>query len=302
MSNFLKVISSQPAAIQCAFWCLISNVLLVFQLAVVRLIADEINVFEIVFFRSLFSLIFVVPLLTKNARVLLHPNRLGIMILCGALAFVANVCFYFAAKYLPLADITAIHFTRPIFAAILAALILKETLKGARFIAICAGCIGAAIIIRPGIVELNIGILFVFGVVAAQTWNPINRRLLALSEHPDALAVWNPLCIIPLALLPTIFVWTTPSMELLAWMALIGALEMLNQRVLARAYIHGEAVVVLALHYTRLPIAAVLGFFMFGDVPEIWIWVGGGVIIAGSFFLAYKEAKSEKTRTTNATQ
>ena len=91
-------------------------------------------------------------------------------------------------------------------------------------------------------------------------------------------------------------------MELLAWMALIGALEMLNQRVLARAYIHGEAVVVLALHYTRLPIAAVLGFLMFGDVPEVWIWVGGGVIIAGSFFLAYKEAKSEKTRTTNTAQ
>ena len=93
-----------------------------------------------------------------------------------------------------------------------------------------------------------------------------------------------------------------PSIELLAWMALIGVLEMLNQRVLARAYIHGEAVIVLALHYTRLPIAAVFGFFMFGDVPEIWIWVGGGVIISGSFFLAYKEAKSEKTKTTNATQ
>ena len=302
MSNLLTKISSQPAAIQCAFWCIISNVLLVFQLAVVRLIAWEINVFEIVFFRSLFSLVFVAPLLTKNARVLLHPNRLGIMILCGALAFIANVCFYFAAKYLPLADITAIHFIRPILASILAAFILKEALKGARIIAICAGFVGAAIIIRPGIVELNIGILFVFGVVAAQTWNPINRRLLALSEHPDALAVWNPLCIIPLALIPTIFVWTTPSIELLAWMALIGVLEMLNQRVLARAYIQGEAVVVLALHYTRLPIAAVLGFFMFGDIPEFWIWVGGSVIIAGSFFLAYKEATSEKTKTANSTR
>ena len=290
-----KLIGRWPASFQCAFWIVFSGVLTTIQLGIVKLIADDLNVFEILFVRALFSLLFVVPLLIGNARILLRPVRWGICLLCGILAFVANVCFYFAAQHLPIADITAIHFLRPIFAAILASIILGEIIRGSRAIALLAGLVGAAIVIRPGLVELNIGVLFVFGVVAVQSWNPINRRMLAKSEHPDTIAVWNPLIILPLALIPTIFVWIPPTLEQIGWMAAIGILEMLNQRVLARAYFQGEAVVVVALHYTRLPIAAIVGFLMFGDIPELWIWVGGAVIAGAAIYLAWKEGAATRT-------
>ena len=218
--------------------------------------------------------------------------------ICGVLAFSAGVGFYFAAKYMPLADITAIHFSRPIFAAILAAIVLKEGLKGPRAIAIFGGFIGAAIIIRPGIVEFNTGIFFVFGVVLVQTWNPINRRLLSKSEHPDTVAVWTQLIVCPLALIPTIYFWTTPTLALLGWMATIGLLEMLNQRVLARAYVQGETVVVLALHYTRLPLAAIVGYLMFGEIAETWIWVGTAVIASAAIYLAEHERRMEQRQST----
>ena len=265
---------------------------MVIQLGVVRLIANDIDVFEIVFFRALFSCLFILPIITSNPTVL-KVNRPVIMGLCGVLAFVAGVCFYFAAKYMPLADITAIHFSRPIFAAILAAIVLKEVIKGPRAIAIIGGFIGAAIIIRPGLVDFNVGIFFVLGVVVVQTWNPINRRLLSKSEHPDSIAVWTQLVVLPLALIPTFLVWTMPTWELLGWMALIGLLEMLNQRVLARAYIQGETVIVLALHYTRLPLAALAGFLMFNEVPEVWIWVGSGIIACAALYLAHHEKLKE---------
>lgn len=290
-----RLIAPWPASIQCAFWVVVSGVLTTSQLGIVRLIANDINVFEIVFFRVAFSMLFIAPLIVANARVLLRPVRPGICILCGSLAFVANVCFYFAAQYMPLADITAIHFTRPIFAAILAAVFLGEALRGSRIVAILAGLVGAAIIIRPGLVDLNVGVLFVFGVVVVQSWNPINRRLLAKSEHPDTVAVWNPLVILPLAVVPAIIFWTTPTLEQLGWMATIGVLEMINQRVLGRAYVQGEAVVVVALHYTRLPIAALIGFLMFGDVPEIWIWIGGAVIAGAAVYLAKREAVTTRS-------
>jgi len=266
---------------------------MVVQLGIVRMIANDISVFEIVFFRALFSCIFIAPLIVGNPNVLLRPNRPVIMGICGFLAFVAGVCFYFAAKYMPIADITAIHFSRPIFAAILAAIVLKEGLKGPRAIAIIGGFIGAAIIIRPGLVEFNIGIFFVLGVVVVQTWNPINRRLLSQSEHPDTVAVWTQLIVLPLAMIPAIFFWITPTMELLFWMATIGFLEMLNQRVLARAYIQGETVIVLALHYTRLPLAAIAGYLMFGEMAEVWVWVGAIVIAAAALYLAQHERRAE---------
>ncbi len=139
MSQLTKAIDSWPAVIQCTFWVLISGTLMVVQLGIVRMIANDIGIFEIVFFRALFSCIFIAPLIMSNPTVLLRPNRPGIMALCGTLAFLAGVFMYFAAKYMPIADITAIHFSRPIFAAILATIVLKESIKGARGIAIIGG-------------------------------------------------------------------------------------------------------------------------------------------------------------------
>ena len=298
MSKLKDVIDSWPAVIQCTFWVLISGTLMVVQLGIVRMIANDIGIFQIVFFRALFSCLFIAPLIMSNPTVLLRPNRPGIMVLCGTLAFAAGTCFYFAAKYMPLADITAIHFSRPIFAAILAAIVLKEVIKGPRAIAILGGFIGAAIIIRPGIVDFNVGMFFILGVICVQTWNPINRRLLSKSEHPDTVAVWTQLIVLPLATLPAMYFWTTPTLELLGWMAAIGLLEMLNQRVLARAYVQGETVVVLALHYTRLPLAAIAGYLMFGEVAESWIWVGGAVIASAALYLAQHERRAELKKAT----
>lgn len=289
-----KLINSWPESVQCGFWVVISGVLMSIQLAIVRMIADEISVFEIILFRSLFGIALIAPVIVRGAGTHLKPNRPFLAILCGSLAFLAGVFMYQAAKHLPVADIVAIHFTRPIFAAILAGFILREAIRGARMSAIIAGVIGAAVIIRPGMVDLNIGVIYVLCLVAVQSWNPINRKLLSKSDHPDTVAIWNVLTILPLAAVTSYFFWTTPTWEQLGWMALIGIMEMMNQRVLARAYTRGDAVVVVALHYTRLPIAALVGFLMLGEAPEIWIWIGGGIIAAAAIYLTRHESFADR--------
>ena len=274
---------------QCGILVILSGCLISVQLALVRLIGDDVRVFEIIFFRALFGLVAISGLIAKDTRTYLRPNRPGLTLLCGALAFLATVFFYLAATALPIADITAIHFTRPIFAAVLAALILREVIRGSRVIAIFAGLVGAAIIIRPGLIELNNGVFYVIGVVVVQSWNPINRKLLSRSENPDTVAIWNVLTVIPLAGVTSYFFWTVPTPGQLGWMALIGFLEVANQRVLSRAYMKGDALLVVALHYTRLPIAALLGLLILGEFPEIWVWIGGGVIAGAAIYLTIQE-------------
>ncbi len=102
------------------------------------------------------------------------------------------------------------------------------------------------------------------------------------------------LTIFPVSAVAAYFVWTTPTLVLVGWMAAIALFEALNQRVLGRAYIQGDAIVVVLLHYTRLPIAALVGFLMFSDVPEIWIWIGAGVIALGAVVLAQGEMRAVK--------
>jgi drug/metabolite transporter (DMT)-like permease len=291
-----RVIGGWPPAIQCAFWIILSGTLMTVQLAIVRYLARDVNVFEIVFFRAVFGVLAILPLMLRGERQYLRPQRPWLLLLCGTLAFLATVGFYFAAKHLPIADITAIHFTRPVFAALLAALVLGETLRGNRAIAIATGLVGAAIIVRPGLVELNVGVLYVLGVVVVQSWNPINRKLLSRSEHPDTIAIWVTATILPWSLIVVPFIWVTPSLELVAWMAVVGVLEVLNQRVLSRAYLHGDAVLVVALHYTRLPLAALIGFLVFAEFPDMFVWIGGAVIAASSIWLARREAATSRNK------
>lgn len=297
-ATFVNRISSafanQSDAVQCGLLIIVSGILMSGQLVIVRFIGDQISVFEIIFFRALVGLIAVSGVIARSPRVHLRPNRPGLAVLCGSLAFLASVFFYLAAQELPVADITAIHFLRPVFAAVLAALVLGEAWRGSRIGAIVAGLIGAIVIIRPGMVELNIGVLYVLGVVAVQSWNPINRKLLSKSDHPDTVAVWNVLAMIPLAGIATCFFWTTPSWSQLGWIAVIGVMEIVNQRVLGRAYLRGDALVVVALHYTRLPIAALLGFLVLAEFPDIWVWVGGGIIAAASIYLTFQESKASR--------
>lgn len=281
-------------AVQCGLLIVVSGILMSGQLVIVRSIGDDISVFEIIFFRAIVGLIAVSGVIAGNPEVHLRPNRPGLAILCGSLAFLASVFFYLAAQELPIADITAIHFLRPVFAAILAALVLGEAWRGSRISAIVAGLIGATVIIRPGLVELNIGVLYVLGVVAVQSWNPINRKLLSKSDHPDTVAVWNVLAMIPLGGVATFFFWTMPTWPQLGWIAVIGIMEIVNQRVLGRAYVRGDAVVVVALHYTRLPIAALLGFAVLAEFPDIWVWTGGAIIAVASIYLTLQETKDSR--------
>jgi len=92
-----------------------------------------------------------------------------------------------------------------------------------------------------------------------------------------------------LGLIASLFVWTAPSPEQLAWIGLLGLLETLNQRVLARAYVHGDAMFVVGLHYTRLPIAALVGYVAFGEAPDMWVWIGAAVIAMAAVTLARGE-------------
>jgi drug/metabolite transporter (DMT)-like permease len=280
--------------IQCFFWAGISSLLITAQLAIVRHIGDDIHVFEMVFFRGVFGVIALAPILRKDWQTHLIPNRPWLNLLCGSIAFLSSTFFFFAALYVPLADIMAFLFARPITAGIVAAIVLREALTRSRVFAILLGLAGALIVVRPGLVEFNPGFLFVLGTLAFRSWNPINRRILSKVEHPDTIAVWNILVFVPYGLILAVFVWTTPTLAQLAWMAAIGAMETYNQRCIARAYRKADAIIVTGMQYTRLPVAAAAGFLFFGDVPEIWIWIGATVIAVAAVLLAHGELRASR--------
>ena len=91
-----------------------------------------------------------------------------------------------------------------------------------------------------------------------------------------------------------LFAWQWPTGEQFLWLALFGALGTLSQRSLARAYHAADATVVMSFDFLRLPAAAVIGFILFAELPDVWVWLGGAVICASTVFIAHRESMAGK--------
>ena len=94
-----------------------------------------------------------------------------------------------------------------------------------------------------------------------------------------------------MTLIAALFVWQTPTLEQLGWAALLGAAGSTGHICMSRALAAADATLVAPLDYLRLPIVALIAFLAFGEVPNVWVWIGGGVIAASSIYIAQREAR-----------
>ena len=286
-------IATLPASIQAAFWITLSGFTFTVSITAVRNVTEELHVLEAVFFRSIFGIAFMLPWLIRNGpRAALGTKRLGMFVIRGCLAYFITLLYFAAAGLMPIADLTSITFTRPIFGTIAAIFVLSEIVGMRRWIAIAIGFLGMVIIVRPGFQAINLGAIYILVAVIMQTANTMIVKILTRTEHPDTIAMYHAVFMLPLAIIPVIFVWQMPTFEEFGWLIIIGGFGILNQRMLARAFAIADASLVLALGYLRLPISALMGFLVFGEVPTIWVWIGGAVIASAAAYIAHREASA----------
>lgn len=295
--GYFQVIENQfgalPGPVRAGFWITCTSATFTGMMTISRILSPDPPIFVIVLFRALFGLGFLVPIAIKRGARGLRTKRWRLYSVRGVTAYLSIVGYFSAAAYIPLADISAITFTRPVFACIAAVLFLGELARGRRWAAIVVGFIGGLIVVRPGFADVNIGVLFTFGAVAMSVCNTVFIKSLSFTEHPDTIAIYQGLSVGPIALVVALFFWVTPTLEQFGWLLGIGALGALTQRTLARSLAAADATVVTVLDFLRLPIAALIGLVVFGEWPVFWVWVGGAVIVASSFLLTRRESKDK---------
>lgn len=282
-----------PGPVRAGFWISCTGATFTGMMAISRLLSSDLHVFVIVLFRALFGLVFLAPIAFRRGVSGMRTTRFRLYSIRGVTAYLSLVGYFYAASYIPLADISAIIFTRPVFSCIAAILFLGELARGRRWVAIAIGFVGALIVVRPGFAEMNIGVLLAIGAVTMTVFNTVFIKSLSFTDHPDTIAIYQGLCVAPIALVVALFFWSTPSWEQLGWLVAMGALGAATQRTLARSYHAADTTVVTVLDFLRLPIAALIGLVVFGEWPVIWVWVGGAVIVASSFLLTQREVKDK---------
>lgn len=280
-----------PPGVRGMVFMLISTFCVVGMNVTVRQIAGQIHVFEIAFFRNLFGVLVFAPLFLKARVNPLRTSRVGLLTLRAALNIVAMFAYFTGLTMIPLAEVTALSFTSPLFATVLAVLILGEVMGVQRWVGLGVGLIGALIILRPGVAEIGLGPMLILSSTAVWAFALICIKVLSRTESSLTIAVYAALMQVPMAFIAALFVWQWPTVEQLMAMALIGAFGATAQYCIAQSFREADATLVLPVDFSKLVWASIAGYLFFGEIPDLWSWTGGFVVFAAVFFMAYRERR-----------
>ncbi len=259
--------------------------------ALIRHMGDSLHPLVIAFYRSLFGLRAVLPLLLRHGTAILKTRRPGLHVLRTLFATVSMFSFFTALTMTPLAKVTALHFTTPVIASFLTVLILKEAVRLRRVLALMAGFTGAMIILRPGAVAFDLGPVLV--LITSFLWGMglVTTKLLTRTDSSLTIALYLGLIGTPIALIPALFVWQVPTFPQLLVLMIIGALGTLSHVSVAHAFSQADATALMPLDFSRLIWASAIGYLAFAEIPDPWTWVGGTVIFVSGLYVAYREDK-----------
>ena len=267
-----------------------AGLLFAFQQAGVRAAADAgVHPFEIAFFRAAFGLLVVAPWILRHGLIVLRSQRLGLHVLRTAIDTASMMAWFVALSLAPMAQVNAIGFTGPIFATVLAALVLGETVRLRRWTAIVAGFVGALIVVRPGIVEVGLGPMLALASAVATGAVVLILRFVGRTDSSVTTTTLFTVIATPIALVPALFFWTWPALPTLAVLCGVGVTGNLGQIAFVQALRVGETGVVMPFDYVKLFWIAGLGFALFDQVPSAYTWAGAAIIFGAGAYIAYRE-------------
>ena len=279
------------APVRGALWMCGAATAFALMINLVRHLTASFDPLEVVFFRNLFGLVAMLPWLTRHGVGVLRTQRIGLHVLRAALGMLAMFLWFTTLSLMPLAEATALSFTAPMFTSILAVLILGEVMRMRRWAATAIGFAGAVVILRPGTGTLDPAAFL--ALASAAVWASANVlvKVMSRTESAGAVVTYLTLFLTPFSLIPALFVWQTPTIEQLGWFALLGVAGSAGHFCLIRSLAAADATVVVPFDYLRLPIVALIAYVAFGQVPDVWIWLGGGLIAASGIYIAHREAQ-----------
>jgi drug/metabolite transporter (DMT)-like permease len=286
----IGAVTGLPAPVRGALWMCAAATAFALMVTLVRQLTDGLHPLQVVFFRTGFGLLAMLPWLLRQGFRVMRTSRLRLHLLRALIGIFAMVGWFTTLSLMPLAEATALSFTAPIFTSVLAVLLLGEVMRARRWSATMIGFLGALVIVRPGFAAIQPAALLAIATAAIWASSTVLIKVMARTESAGAITTYMVLLTTPMTLLAALFVWQNPSLEQLAFAALLGAAGSAGHTCMSRALAAADATLVAPFDYLRLPIVALIAFLAFGEVPSLWVWIGGTVIAASSIYIAHREA------------
>jgi drug/metabolite transporter (DMT)-like permease len=257
----------------------------------IRHVSHDLHVFEIAFFRHLFGTMVLLPLVARAPLARLRTRRLDLHGLRAVLNLASMLLFLIGLTLIPLAEVTALSFTSPLFASLLAVLILKEVMGPRRLVSLVVGFVGALIILQPGFQEIGLGSICILASSAIWACALICIKVAARTESSVTATIYGAMLQAPMALIAAVFVWQGPTLDQIGLLVLIAAFGSFSQVALTQAFVYADATLVMPADFTKLIWASLAGYLVFAEVPGNWTIVGAAIICAGVLYGARGSGK-----------
>ncbi|MEQ9643806.1 MAG: DMT family transporter [Alphaproteobacteria bacterium] len=283
-----------PVPLRVGGWMLFTACNFAAMLGVARYLSADLSVFVISFWRNLFAALMLLPLALRFGSTRLPSRSIVIHVARAACLVASSTAMYLAVVQMPIAEVTAISFTTPLFAVLLAALFLNEKLTTTRMIGLGVGFAGVLVMLRPGAAVFDLAAFYVLFSSVTFGGVVIFGRILAMRESAALMVAMLALISVPLSLPPALFVWDWPNLAEVAWLVAMAVFGNLNMYGIVRSLKIAEASQTQPYDFLRLPSTAAVGFLFFAEVPDVFTWVGAAIICAGTVWVTRVESRAAR--------
>lgn len=272
-------------------WMLTAGICFVGVNGIVRWLGQALPAPEAAFIRFAFGLLFTAPVLLGALRQGFPAPVWGKFLLRGALHTLAVILWFYAMARITVAEVTAIGYLNPIIVTIGAALFMGERIAARRIAAIVVALIGALIVLRPGLRELAPGHFAQLGAAVAFGLSYLVAKRLSESA-PAAVVVGMMSLTVTIGLAPVAFaVWVPPTAAQVLWLALVAVFATAGHYAMTRAFAAAPLTVTQPVTFLQLIWASLLGVLVFHEPADIWVLVGGAVMIASISYITWRESR-----------
>ena len=264
------------------------------MLSFLKIAQEDVNVYVAGFFRFFLGLVIILPYIIKKKDAVLKTTHLKQHFLRAILGLPAMLLYFSALVLLPIEKLTAISFVVPLIVTILAVFFLGEKIYIYRTLALILGFSGMLVIIRPGFVDISIGVYMVLFSALLWSINIIITKKISKDDSAITILAYQSIFMSLLSFFIVLFFWEMPSLKTFIYLILAAMCGTVLHLTLNHAFKLVDVSMTQPYSFLNLVFASIIGFFVFDEIPDLYTWIGALIIFTGVLIISYREMKLDK--------
>ena len=273
---------------------LISTLSAAIMVSGIKILSNDLNPFILVFYRCFFGVIIIVPFLFFQKFNDLKTKNIKLQFLRCSINIYSMISWFIAIGTLQLEKAAAIGFTTPLFTTLLAIIFLGEVIRFHRITALIIGFIGILVVIRPGFIAIEPGVLWLLSAALSFSFVLIIVKKLTKQDTSLTTAFYHMLFLTPPTFLISLFYWESISFNHFMILCVVAIAGFITQVTSNQSLKMSDTSFVMPLQFTNLIWLSFIGYALFSELPNLWTWIGGSIIFSAVIYITFRESIVKK--------